>query len=168
MTPLDALRRYYAFAQQQLAQAGAGEPAASMALYGLGKLHMALAEKPDQAHRMNGPKAMSLHQAALAVSPQNHMAANELGVLLAQYGQLQDARRVLLQSIRARPLPEAWHNLSVVHERLGEIQLAQQARREAELANRRTRDRRAAAHMSQVGALIRWVDAAEFDGAPRR
>jgi tetratricopeptide (TPR) repeat protein len=167
-TPLTALQCYYSFAQDRLAAACGGHPAGSAALYGLAKLQIALAGAADHEDTMYGPKAMTLHRAALLVNPQHHMAANELGVLLARYGQLQLARHALLQSIGARPRAETWHNLSVVHERLGEIQLAQQARREAELANRRTRDRRAAAHMSQVGALIRWVDAAEFDGAPRR
>jgi polysaccharide export outer membrane protein len=86
-------------------------------------------------------------------------------VLLARYGQLERARDALLQSVRARPLAETWHNLSVVHARLGEIELAQLARREAERAVQSSRRDEADMRSSRTGGPIRWVDPSEFAAA---
>ncbi len=160
VTPLTALQQYYTLAQQKLTSACGGEPAAAHALYGLGKLYTALAGQSAESSRLNGPKAMVLHQAAVAVDPRNYRAANELGVMLARYGQLQDARAVLLHSLSVQQMPEAWHNLSVVHTRLGEIELAHRARYEWQLAiEQRTNGSGPAAG---DGPAVRWVDAEEF------
>ena len=144
LKPIDALQSYYAFATQQLARAGGDEPAASLALYGLGRVEAASYTRPSAKISMGGPKAIALHQAALMVNPQNHMAANELGVLLARYGQMKDAKVVLLHSLSASPQPETWHNLAIVHQKLGELEQARQARMNYEsltAVNRTRRDR---------------------------
>ncbi len=157
MTPLVALQRYYTYAQDQFAKACGGEPVASRALYGIGKLHTELGGQSGDASRLNGPKAMAFHQAALIVEPKNHRAANELGVLLARYGQLDEARNVLLQSLRTKQLPEAWHNLAVVHKRLGETDLADRAEYEYQLATGREK-----ADPSNDGNPVRWVEPQTF------
>ena len=59
-----------------------------MALHALGKLHAALAQKKGSLVVAPESKAMVFYQAALLVYPNNYMAANDLGVLLAQCGQL--------------------------------------------------------------------------------
>ena len=159
-TPLAAVQRYYTYAQEQLVMAGGDQPAASAALYGLGRIHLALAKESVDARRLSGPKAMTFHQAALLVDANNHRAANELGVLLAKYGQLDDAKRVLLVGLSARRAREAWHNLAVVHERLGETDLARRARHEAKLSSGP-----AAAPASD--ALVRWVSPREFSAGVR-
>jgi tetratricopeptide (TPR) repeat protein len=135
LTPLVALQRYYTFAQERLAFAAGQEGPGSAALYGLGKLTTVMAENSPDERRLHAPKAMALYQAALVVDSHNHRAASELGVLLASFGQLEAAKRVLVHSAELAPRAETWHNLSVVHERLGEQDLAKRARYELQLAS---------------------------------
>jgi tetratricopeptide (TPR) repeat protein len=164
LTPLQAMQQYYTFAQEQFAAAGERRPAASLALYGLGKLHMVMAEKPGAGAAMDLPKAMVYHQAAMLVDPQNHLAANELGVLLARFEQWEEAKRVLLQSVAVNPLPQTWHNLAVVHDRLGETTLATQARFESEQLRRQN----PAAATAGAGPNVRWLSADEFAATGER
>jgi tetratricopeptide (TPR) repeat protein len=157
VSPVVAQQQYFTFAQQQLAISVAGDPAASRSLYTLGKIQTALpgAAGPDSS--LAGPRAMVWFQAALAADPRNHLAANELGVLLARYGQLPGARQALLHSISVQPQVETWHNLAVVHQRLGEAELARLAENERRLlAQRDPRPAHAAENR------ITWVDAGEF------
>jgi tetratricopeptide (TPR) repeat protein len=154
ISPVVAQQHYYAFAQQELAQAAAGEPAASQALYTLGKIQMALAGPASPTQSLHGPRAMVFHQAALVVDYRNYRAANELGVLLARYGQLPEARRALLHSVTIQPNVEGWHNLATVHRRLGETELAQLAEVEYQLL--------AAKHPADADKLVNWVDPRTF------
>jgi hypothetical protein len=154
--PIVAQQHYYAFAQQQLAFAGGGQPAASQALYTLGRIQAALASQPSAAP-LHGPGAIVFHQAALVVDSRNYLAANELGVLLARYGQLTGARQALLHSVTTRPHAEGWHNLAIVHERLGEADLAKLARSEQQLLARG-----AAAPPAAPTGQVQWVDAQTF------
>jgi hypothetical protein len=154
-TPLAALQRYYTYAQHQLAKAGGNLPAASMALYGLGKLQTASPQPTPQERRLRDPKALALHHAALLVDARNYEAANELSVLLARYGQLQDARGVLLHGLSAHATAAMWHNLAVIHERLGEIDLARRARHEQQLAARQP-----SSH--PLASSVQWIPPAEF------
>ena len=115
--------------------------------------------------KLNGPQAMVFHQIATSIDPANYRAANELGVLLARFGQLPEARAVLQQSVATHPLPEAWHNLMVVHQRLGEHDLAQCARNELALAQRPS-----GAGSPNVGVsaqpVVQWVDPPTFAQSP--
>jgi hypothetical protein len=154
-TPLIALQRYYTYAQHQLAAAGGGMPAASMALYALGKIHTATPQQAPHERRLTDPKALALHHAALLVDSRNYEAANELGVLLVRYGQLQDARGVLLHGLSMRATAPMWHNLAVVHERLGEIDLARRARHEEQIALGQSPSH-------PLAAAVQWVPAVEF------
>ena len=138
LTPLAAREKYYTYAQQQLALAMGKNPAGSLALYGLGKLHTSLAQNEISRHRSSPIKAMAYHHAAVEVHPGNYRSANELGVLLARYGELEHARRLLSHSIQIHPIAETWHNLSVVHEQLGEKSLALQARVRSEQIQKNT------------------------------
>lgn len=162
LTLLEALQRYFTYAQQQLAEACSEVPATAEALYGLGRVYTVLDEASSTSQELNVPKAMALHQAALLVNPRSYQAANELGVLLARFGQLEDARRVLLHSISLQPEPEAWHNLAVVHERLGEIELAHRARNEWQLA---LDHRKGQPQDTESPPPVRWVDVQEFTAA---
>ena len=121
-----AMQKYYAFTQDRIVVAAGGSPVAAEALYGLGKVCMALAEQRDSSELMPGPKAMVYLGATLSVNPSHAMAANELGVLYARLGKLHEARQVLQQSVASRPLSASWQNLAVVHRRLGETALADQ------------------------------------------
>jgi tetratricopeptide (TPR) repeat protein len=157
LPPVVAQQQYFNFAQQQLAAAAGREPAASQALYTLGKIQMALASQSSQWQSLDGPRALIYFQAALAVDERNYLAANELGVLLARYGQWAEARRALLHSVTTRPHAEGWHNLAVVHRRLGETDLARLADNERQLLAQNP-----AAAGSSATQLIRWVDPQTF------
>jgi tetratricopeptide (TPR) repeat protein len=161
MPAVVAMQEYYVYAVERLERACGDCPAASRVCYGLGKVHTALHEQPQAASRLSGPRSMFFHRVALRVDANNHLAANELGVLLARFGQLEEARQTLIQSLSVRPMPEAWHNLAVVHERLGEYAMAQLARNEFQIAN--------AASLSPPGPrggpappMIQWVDPGTF------
>jgi hypothetical protein len=163
LSPIAAQQQYFGYAQAQLALAGGSLPVASQALYRLGRLEAALAGHDADPQALHGPKAMVFHQAALAVDGSNFLAANELGVLLARYGQLDDARRLLLHSISTQPQVESWHNLAAVHRRLGEEDLARRAETERDLVAKQT----GSAAARQAGDLIRWVDPPTFAASGR-
>ena len=55
------------------------------------------------------------------------MAANELGVLFARYGQLKKARSVLQYATKISTEPEPWYNLAKVYQREGQPREAQRA-----------------------------------------
>jgi hypothetical protein len=164
LTPEAALQEYYRFATEQLAWATRGDPAASGALYGLGRVELASAVRAGMKKTMSEPKATALYQAALRVDPQNYQVANELAVLLARYGQLSDAKVLLERSLSVSPQPETWHNLSVVCQNLGEPGAAAQARAQYEALA--ARSGQPAASTEAEGAPIRWVAPAAFAGAP--
>ena len=129
LTSLDATRRYLTFAQERLAAAAGHEVAGSMALFGLGKLHAAMAGQPALRVACAESKAMAFYQASLVVYPNNYMASNELGVLLARGGLYADARIALEHSVSTTSHAPGWRNLAVVYRHLGENALAQQAER---------------------------------------
>jgi hypothetical protein len=131
LTALAARRAYLTYAQAQLAHAAGGEPLGSLALYSLGRLAPALAGDASAPQLGATSTALVYQQAALISNPDNPLAANELGVLLAGAGRLEEARDWLRHSTRLWPDRATWHNLSVVHRQLGETRLAQLAAVEA-------------------------------------
>ena len=159
-----AMQHYYRYAQQQLVRAAGGIPAASQALYGVGKVYMALADQSSTWERLHGPKAMAFHQAAQLADPNNYLAANELGALLARFGRLREARDVLQYCVMVHPVPDAWHNLAVVHERLGEFDLAGLARGELWRAQQGSPLPSSPAG-GAAASFVQWVDPATFSGA---
>jgi tetratricopeptide (TPR) repeat protein len=116
LTPLAAFQAYLVFGQERLATAVGREVAGSMALHGLGKLHLAMAKSQVEIIPTDRAKAVLFYQAALTVWPQNYMAANDLGVALAQGGRYDAARATLEQSVLMRPQAAGLHNLSVVYD----------------------------------------------------
>jgi tetratricopeptide (TPR) repeat protein len=157
ISPLVAARRYYSYAQEQLAGAAAGEPRSSIALYGLGKVVTTTSHDSPASRMQNTAQAMVLHQAALMADRANFRAANEMGVLLARNGDLPHARDLFLHSVRLSPHPSTFRNLAVVHTRLGEQDLARRASEQA-LALERAGHRRA-------GPAVQWVDPVTFAGS---
>jgi hypothetical protein len=151
VTALAALQRYYTYAQRQFIVAGGGQPTASASLYGLGRLQSIMGGPSVGGLTEGAPQAMVFHQAAVMVDGANYKAANELGVLLARYGQFDSARAMLIHSVSVSPRVESWQNLASVHARLGERELAAKAMQEARLVAsgaRRTQD---------ADAPVRWV-----------
>ncbi|HEX4000972.1 MAG TPA: hypothetical protein VHX65_20675 [Pirellulales bacterium] len=152
-----AMSRYLTFAQDQLAGCAAGMPSGSTALYALGRIYRVPESLHGPVDRTHGAKAVALYQAALSVDNRNYLAANELGVLLAQFGRLPEAKTALLHSIAVYPLPATWQNLAAVHRALGERDLADRAHQEALLA---------VARQYRGGAgqtiAVEWLDPARF------
>ncbi|MCA9178083.1 MAG: hypothetical protein KDB14_26650 [Planctomycetales bacterium] len=152
LSHLSLQRDYLEFAQASLAAVAMGSPAGSQALLGYAKYFLGRAAA-EGMHR-EGPRAVALCQAALMVDPANHGAANELGALFAQYGRLPEAREMLLRSLRSKPTIAGWHNLAVVHDRLGETQLAELARGEQQKLYQ----------LEQSTHQVGWVDKQVFAG----
>jgi len=163
LTPPAATQSYLGFAQEQLGAAAGEELAGSMALYALGKLHAALAARGGSAIPAAGPKAVTFFQAALLVSPRNHLASNDLGVLLAQGGHYRDAYRALTHSLSIHRQSTGWHNLAVVLSHLGDADRARRAEQLAALARQQETDRRRQ-QTGSAGDLVRWLDPATFAG----
>jgi tetratricopeptide (TPR) repeat protein len=161
VSPVLAMQHYFSFAQEQLVEACGRAPVASRALHGLGKIHMVLGEKSSSAERLHGPKAMAFQQAALSTDPRNYLAANELGVLLARFGKLHEARSVLQHSVAIYPLPETWQNLSVVHQRLGEADLAAQSSANWQFALQQTINQ-PSSQQAGNGSMVQWVSPQAF------
>lgn len=127
-TPNEAMRAYYSFAAEALSRCAGSSEAAAEALFQLGKLQTFVADQQDLGSTAAIPRSTALYHAALAVSPRHARAGNELGFLLAKSGDYAHARAMLQRAVASEPLAEAWHNLAVVHERLGETDLATEAR----------------------------------------
>lgn len=155
-SPVVAQQQYFAVAQRQLTIAGGGIHASSEILYRLGRLQTALAAHDSDPATLHGPQAIVFHQAAFTTDSNNWMAANELGVLYARYGQLPQARQLLVQSVTVHSHRQGWNNLAIVHRRLGEIDLAQRAENEVQLLDKQPGQAAAANDM------VRWVDTKTF------
>jgi tetratricopeptide (TPR) repeat protein len=161
LTTLTALKSYFTFAQQQFAQAAGNEVAGSMALHALGKMHEELAKGKGPGAKAAGPKAMVFYQASLLVLPQNFMASNDLGVMLARNGNYEDARKILEHCLSLQNQSTSWHNLAVVYERLGQLDKARQAQQQSFIAAQTEQARR---QQMLIGASdhVRWVDESAF------
>jgi tetratricopeptide (TPR) repeat protein len=159
---LAALQAYFDYAGQQLSRAAAGNPVASQALTGLGKTYTS--GKDASSYRLANAKAMVFHQAAISADPGNHLAANELGVLLGKFGQWQQAKQAFILSLRKQTDPATWQNLAAAHARLGEQELASLALQERALL---LRNKLPNAYSGVDGsATVRWVDPKAFGGPP--
>jgi tetratricopeptide (TPR) repeat protein len=153
LSPTVAAERYATYAQEQLAGAAAGHAAASTALFGLGKIAVALASANPAQRAESTLHAAAFYRAALMVDARNFRAANELGVILARQGDWLRARDLLIQSASLWPNPVTHRNLAAIYARLGETQLAAAA------------EARAAAmgpSGHHVQAAVEWVDPVTF------
>jgi hypothetical protein len=165
MTRAEALQRYHSYATQQLAFAGGRSAIASTALYGLGRSECVTTAGASTRNPLGAPNAMALYQAALLVDPQNYMASNELGVLMARYGDLDSAANQLTHSLSIKPQVETWHNLATVYRGMGQTEMAEQADHEYDKLHAVPRSSIASAHDStDLGARtpIQWVDTEKF------
>lgn len=156
-----ALKQYFTFAQEQLALAAGREVSGSIALGALGKLHAALAGKPNPEIVAPEAKAVTFFQAAILVCPRNYMAANDLGVLLARNGDLMGARRMLEHSVLVNRRSENFNNLSVVYRRLGQQRLAELATQKALAAKAAETARQRNASLL-AGGSVQWVNPADL------
>jgi hypothetical protein len=63
--------------------------------------------------------AITMYAAALDACPNNHLAANELGVLVCRTGRANEAAALFKQSINFAPSAVAYHNLAIAQQRSG-------------------------------------------------
>lgn len=121
--PYEAVALYHRYAQQKLGAAVAGEQAGSMALHGLGKIHSRWADLGEDTVAITR-RGMTMYRAALVAHPQNHLAANELGVMLAQAGRYDQAATALEWAAQLAGTSTIYHNLAHVQRQRGEVALA--------------------------------------------
>ena len=157
ISPVVAQQQYLGLAQTRFIEAAGRVPVASQILYRLGRLQTALAAHDPDPLALHGPEAIVFHQAALATDSGNWLAANELGVLYARYGQLPAAKQLLLTSVTTHPHVAGWQNLAAIHRRLGETDLADRAEAERQLLASKT-----GAANSAASGMVRWVDQQTF------
>lgn len=158
---LAALQAYFDYSRQELTRAAASNPVASQALTGLGKTYTVTSEKNQ---RLASAKAMVFHQAAVAADPRNHLAANELGVLLARFEQWEAAKQSFLTGLRVQRDAATWQNLASVHARLGEHDLARLAEQERVLLTGGKLNNVVSAVDGRP--TVQWVDPQAFAGPP--
>ncbi len=156
LTPMLAAQRYYAYAQEQLSAAAAREVTGSMALFGLAKIVIAGGGQASARSLEATAQATTLYHASLMTDSNNFLAANELGVLLAESGNLSRARQLLIHSVTTSPRAVTWQNLSVIHGHMGEAQLAHQAHEQSLAMKGPNRT------VSGAAPEVEWLDAASF------
>jgi polysaccharide export outer membrane protein len=161
VTSMTALKCYFTFAQEQLATAAGREVAGSMALQALGKLHNSLAHKKNNLVAAAEPKAMVFYQAALLVYPQNYMAANDLGVLLAQNGNAVAARTMLEHSLALSRHSTTCQNLAVVYGQMGQPALAARASQQAAMLQQAELEQRKRS-LGTTSVVVQWLDPQTF------
>ncbi len=160
LTSMTALQCYLTFAQEQLAAAVGREVAGSMTLRGLGKLYESMGDKKVSNIRAAKPKAMSFYQASLLACPENFLASNDLGVLLARSGRLGDAQIAMEHSLMIHQQATGWHNLATIYRQLGRADDARRASerceemRQAELARK--------SDPVRAGQRVQWIDSQTF------
>ncbi|MBN1852007.1 MAG: hypothetical protein JW829_04755 [Pirellulales bacterium] len=153
ISPPAAIEAYLDYAAEQLGAAVAGEPAGSMALYGLARIQDYLSTKEMTDAMANTERAIVLHRAALLAHPGNHLAANEAGVLLARQGRWMKAASMLQRAVHLAPTTVGYHNLAIVQKQQGlHAQAAESSRRAEYLAMQQG----TAALANQNGVI--WVD----------
>lgn len=157
MSPVAAMQAYYGFANQQLDFASGRNVVSGEALHCLGKLHTVMARhKKTMPGNLDVAKAIVFHKASLTSNPVNPSSANELGVLLAKTGQLQQATSMFKQSLINQSSPQAWNNLAKAHHRLGETDMAQLAETELAMSAQ-------GGGMTTATAGIQWVQNSAFN-----
>jgi tetratricopeptide (TPR) repeat protein len=162
-TAAAAHEAYLAFARRRLADAGAGQRAASVALHGLGKVHAAMSSDDREAVDSR-KKARTFYEAALEVGPDNFIAVNDLAVLLAEEGDLERGRAALESGLRITRQPAMLQNLATVYRRLGRPDIAEQLRVEAARL-----ERYATANRGELLPTydVRWLDPQAFASTAR-
>lgn len=163
MSAVQAMSHYFYAAQQQFDLAGGRNVVAAEIFFCLGKLHSLLPEGAASVSPLETARAVLFHQAALASSPQHNRSANELGVLFARSGRLEDSKRFFEQSLMVQPSPQTWRNLSQVHLRLGETDLARRAENEARLASQQQPNTQSTAIQWKLSEQFNADAPAEFE-----
>ncbi len=162
LTPLEAYQIYLNFAQDLFSRAVATEITGSMALRGLGKIYAETKASNGLLEGDSEAQAMVFYQAALNVWPENYMAANDLGVLLARGGRADDAVAVLEYARRIRNDPVIVRNLAKVYRQQGRADCAAKLLAQIGQSGRQTEMAE-----SDVIRSVAWVPPEVLDQANR-
>lgn len=164
VNPIVATQLYYSEAARQFTAAAGGQPVAAEALFALGRVLSILRDHPLErdvaAAPMYEQRMLVFYQAAWAVDPRHHRAANEFGVLLARFHQWPQACQAFEYSVAQCAEPQNTRNLAVAYDRLGERELAEQARQLHRSITADSPDR--AFEAPRVAPAVEWVDPATF------
>ena len=133
LSPVQAMNRYFAHAQEQLDMAGGRNVVSAEVFYCMGKLHTFLNRNQKVLGPYETAQSVVYHQAALLSDNQHHRSANELGVLLARSGRLEQSKLLFERSLMSQPTIRTWQNLAETHRRLGETNFADQAATEVQI-----------------------------------
>ena len=133
LSPVQAMNRYFAHAQNQLDLAGGRNVVSAEVFYCMGKLHTVLSRNQKVLGPYETAKSVVYHQTALLSDNQHHRSSNELGVLLARSGRLEQAKLLFERSLMTQPTVRTWQNLAEAHRRLGEANFANQAASEVQI-----------------------------------
>ena len=157
MSSLDAIRVYFDYSRQTLHEALGNGPEASEALYSLGKLFTLSADHQLSGNPFDYSKSTVMHYAALDCNPQNHLSSNELGVLMARNGRLEEARDLFRDSLVVKQVPETWQNLAMVHEKLAQLSEGGAAQENFKLAQMANDEYAVSLQNSPAPARVQWV-----------
>ena len=112
LSPVQAMNRYFAHAQEQLDLAGGRNVVSAEVFYCMGKLHTFLNRNQKVLGPYETAQSVIYHQAALLSDNQHHRSSNELGVLLARSGRLEQSKLLFERSLMAQPTIRTWQNLA--------------------------------------------------------
>jgi hypothetical protein len=132
LMPQQVADLYLRYAQVQLGASVAGEPAGSMALHALGKIYSQVGELEPEKAPLADRQGFALQHAALLARADNHLAAHELGVMLAESGHYVEAEYLLMQVAMREPHPVVLRNLARVQRKLGREDVAAATERQAQ------------------------------------
>lgn len=124
---IQVVQLYYSYAEERFAYACQGLPGASVACYGMARTYVQPGAHFDHA----AGKSAMLQRVALRIAPQNVLAGNELGVLLAEHGHLDAAESLFKQCVATDARPETWQNLATVYARKGNTEASRAAMTES-------------------------------------
>ena len=155
LSPVQAMNRYFARAQEQLDLAGGRSVVSAEVFYCMGKLHTLLSRTQKVLGPYETAESVVYHQAALLSDNQHHRSSNELGVLLARSGRLEQAKLLFERSLMAQPTVRTWQNLAEAHRRLGEVDYANQATNEVQML--------ASGQLPAAQSNIQWKPVNQFN-----
>ena len=155
LSPAQAMNRYFASAQEQLDLAGGRNVVSAEVFYCMGKLHTVLSRNQKVLGPYETSKSVVYHQVALLSDNQHHRSANELGVLLARSGRLDQAKMLFERSLMSQPTVRTWQNLAEAHRRLGEVDFANRANREVQML--------ASGQLPASQSIIQWKPIDQFN-----
>ena len=155
LSPVQAMNQYFAKAQQYLDLAGGRNVVSAEVFYCMGKLHTLLSRNQKVLGPYETAKSVVYHQVALLSDDQHHRSANELGVLLARNGRLEQSKLLFERSLLAQPTVRTWQNLAQTHWRIGEEDFARRAIAESKLL--------ASGQSQVIDSSIQWKPVEQFN-----